>query len=61
MFTPAQFLGLAFISLVSMKEHPRNEKGADIDACLDLALLMTDKYLNVLRQLAGRDLTKELQ
>lgn len=31
------FWALAFISLVSIKEHPRNEKGADTEACADLA------------------------
>lgn len=31
-----------FASIVAIKEHPRNEKGADLESCAQLADLMLE-------------------
>lgn len=38
------FWQLAFISLVSIKEHPRNEDGADLNVCATLADQMVQEF-----------------
>lgn len=34
---PIQLWAIYFASIVAIKEHPRNEKGADLAACAELA------------------------
>lgn len=38
------FVALAFVTLVGIKEHPRNSAGADVEACFALAEKMYATY-----------------